>query len=90
MIAIYRFRKAGYQAIDRICDYFYSLEEKPVMSQVEPGYLRKALPSKKLYCLLQLTALTHLFKASAPETGEDFQLVADDYQKLIMPGMSGI
>ena len=25
--------------------------------------------------------------AAAPETGEDFQLIADDYQKLILPGM---
>lgn len=40
----YRFRKAGYQAIDRICDYYYSLEKRPVVSQVQPGYLREALP----------------------------------------------
>ena len=39
-----RFRKAGYQAIDRICDYYYSLEQRPVVSQVQPGYLRDALP----------------------------------------------
>ncbi|KAI0308504.1 hypothetical protein OF83DRAFT_1180736, partial [Amylostereum chailletii] len=43
---IEQFRKAGYQAIDRICDYYYSLREKPVSAQVEPGYLRKALPGK--------------------------------------------
>jgi hypothetical protein len=29
-----RFRKAGYQAIDRICDYYYSLQDLPVSSQV--------------------------------------------------------
>ncbi|KAH8086014.1 pyridoxal phosphate-dependent transferase [Cristinia sonorae] len=67
---IEQFRKAGYQAIDRICDYYYSLEERPVVSQVQPGYLREALPE------------------SAPEKGEDFQLIADDYQKHIIPGMS--
>jgi hypothetical protein len=39
-----RFRKAGYQAIDRICDYYYSLQDKPVVSSVKPGYLREALP----------------------------------------------
>ncbi|KAI0044522.1 hypothetical protein FA95DRAFT_1608470 [Auriscalpium vulgare] len=41
---IEQFRKAGYQAIDRICDYYYSLNDKPVVAQVEPGYLRRALP----------------------------------------------
>lgn len=39
-----RFRKAGYQAIDRICDYYSTIETRPVVSEVEPGYLRKALP----------------------------------------------
>ncbi|KAG2074868.1 hypothetical protein BDR04DRAFT_1150671 [Suillus decipiens] len=65
-----QFRRAGYQAIDRICDYHNSLRDKPVSSQVEPGYLRKALP------------------ASAPMEGEDFQLIADDYQKYIIPGLT--
>ncbi|KAH7921280.1 hypothetical protein BV22DRAFT_1198315 [Leucogyrophana mollusca] len=67
---IEQFRKAGYQAIDRICDYYYSLQGKPVASQVEPGYLRKALPP------------------SVPTVGEDFQVIADDYQKLILPGLT--
>ncbi|KAG1818039.1 pyridoxal phosphate-dependent transferase [Suillus subaureus] len=67
---IEQFRRAGYQAIDRICDYYTSLRDKPVSSQVEPGYLRKALP------------------ASAPMEGEDFQLIADDYQKYIIPGLT--
>ncbi|KIM79842.1 hypothetical protein PILCRDRAFT_10021 [Piloderma croceum F 1598] len=67
---IEQFRKAGYQAIDRICDYYYSLHERPVIAQVKPGYLRRALPS------------------SAPEKGEDFQHVADDYQRLILPGLT--
>ncbi|KAJ3529049.1 hypothetical protein NM688_g7910 [Phlebia brevispora] len=67
---IEQFRKAGYQAIDRICDYYYSLQDRPVASQVHPGYLREALPS------------------SAPEEGEDFQLIADDYQKYIIPGLT--
>jgi hypothetical protein len=43
-LTYHRFRRAGYQAIDRICDYYISLRDKPVSSQVEPGYLRKALP----------------------------------------------
>ncbi|KAM6502085.1 Pyridoxal phosphate-dependent transferase [Amanita muscaria] len=67
---IEQFRKAGYQAIDRICDYYYSLQEQPVASHVEPGYLRLLVPP------------------SPPEKGEDFQLVADDYQKFILPGLT--
>ncbi|KAF8971067.1 pyridoxal phosphate-dependent transferase [Flammula alnicola] len=67
---IEQFRKAGYQAIDRICDYYYSLQEKPVISSVEPGYLRQHIP------------------LSAPEEGEDFQVIADDYQKYIIPGLT--
>lgn len=39
-----RFRSAGYQAIDRICDLYEKLEERDVTADVEPGYLRKALP----------------------------------------------
>ncbi|TFK44455.1 pyridoxal phosphate-dependent transferase [Crucibulum laeve] len=67
---IEQFRKAGYQAIDRICDYYYSLQERSVTSQVEPGYLRQHVP------------------LTAPEKGEDFQIIADDYQKIIMPGLT--
>ncbi|KAG8800517.1 hypothetical protein FRC18_008007 [Serendipita sp. 400] len=41
---IEEFRKAGYKAIDDICDYYHTLEERPVVSQVEPGYLAKQMP----------------------------------------------
>ncbi|PPQ98397.1 hypothetical protein CVT24_004076 [Panaeolus cyanescens] len=68
---IEQFRKAGYQAIDRICDYYYSLQNRPVVPQVEPGYLRK-----------------HITATSLPEEGEDFQIIADDYQKFILPGLT--
>lgn len=34
LVIYYRFRKAGYQAIDRICDYYYSLQERPVCAHV--------------------------------------------------------
>ncbi|KIJ40178.1 hypothetical protein M422DRAFT_210014 [Sphaerobolus stellatus SS14] len=67
---IEEFRKAGYQAIDRICDYFYSLGDRNVLSKVEPGYLRKALP------------------AQAPEEGENFDKIADDFKDLILPGIT--
>ncbi|KAF9268742.1 PLP-dependent transferase, partial [Marasmius fiardii PR-910] len=67
---IEQFRKEAYKAIDQICDYHYALREAkiPVVSSVEPGYLRPLLPP------------------SAPQTGQDFSLIAADYQKLIVPG----
>ncbi|KAI0826139.1 pyridoxal phosphate-dependent transferase [Irpex lacteus] len=64
------FRKAGYQAINRICDYYYSLEQKSVASEVRPGYLKELIPD------------------NAPEQGEDFQQIADDYQRCIVPGLT--
>ncbi|PFH46719.1 hypothetical protein AMATHDRAFT_77544 [Amanita thiersii Skay4041] len=47
-----QFRKA----IDRICDHYAALQEKPVIPKVEPG--------------------------------EDFQVISDDYQKHIIPGLT--
>lgn len=41
---LFRFRKAGYAAIDRICDYYANIESRPVVAQVEPGFLVKLLP----------------------------------------------
>ncbi|KAF8893891.1 pyridoxal phosphate-dependent transferase [Infundibulicybe gibba] len=67
---IEQFRKAGYQAIDRICDYYYALQERPVISKVEPGYLKP------------------LISSSVPEKGEDFNEIANDYQKIIVPGLT--
>ena len=58
-----------------------------MVSQVQPGYLREALPGA---CLQAALAAVHLVRygdlGNAPETGEDFQVIADDYQKLIIPG----
>ncbi|CAK9889818.1 MULTISPECIES: DOPA decarboxylase [Pseudomonas] len=39
------FRKHGHQLIDLIADYRQGVGELPVMAQVEPGYLKTALPS---------------------------------------------
>lgn len=41
----HRFRKAGYNAIDRICDYYYNLQSMPVKSSVSPGYLAQHVPT---------------------------------------------
>lgn len=64
------FRKAGYAAIDAICDYYQSMESFPVMAQVEPGFLRNALPEQ------------------APERGEEWNVIAKDYQEKILPGIT--
>ncbi|KAK7206761.1 pyridoxal phosphate-dependent transferase [Myxozyma melibiosi] len=40
------YRKAGYAAIDYIIDYFKTMDERKVVADVEPGYLRKLLPTE--------------------------------------------
>ncbi|KAH9967309.1 aromatic-L-amino-acid decarboxylase [Russula dissimulans] len=67
---IEQFRKAGYDAIDRICAYYYSLREKPVVAQVKPGYLRDLIPD------------------FAPQKGHEWADIVDDYQKVILPGLT--
>jgi len=61
-----RFRKAGYDAIDRICAYYYSLREKPVVAQVKPGFLRDLIPK------------------SAPQKGQEWTSIVNDYQNIII------
>ncbi|KAL0072735.1 hypothetical protein AAF712_000498 [Marasmius tenuissimus] len=67
---IEQFRKEGYKAIVKICDYYYALRESkiPVIPPVEPGWLRPLLAD------------------SAPQQGEDFAVIAEDYKKHIVPG----
>ncbi|CAN6567924.1 hypothetical protein C1H46_023035 [Malus baccata] len=38
------FRRQGHMMVDFIADYYQNIEKYPVLSQVEPGYLRKCLP----------------------------------------------
>ncbi|XP_062093463.1 tyrosine decarboxylase-like [Humulus lupulus] len=38
------FRRQGHMVIDFIADYYKNIETYPVLSRVEPGYLRKRLP----------------------------------------------
>ena len=40
------FRAAAYRAVDRICDYFDTLEQRPVAPPVERGFLARALPAE--------------------------------------------
>ena len=39
-----QFRQYGHQLIDLIADYRQTVGERPVMAQVQPGYLKAALP----------------------------------------------
>src|SRR3954451_10931728 len=39
------FRRFGYELIDWISDYFESIEQLPVLSQIEPGDLKAQLPT---------------------------------------------
>jgi aromatic-L-amino-acid decarboxylase len=39
------FRKHGHRVVDWIADYYEQLEQYPVLSQVEPGAVRSALPA---------------------------------------------
>ena len=57
-----RFRQAGYQAIDRICDYYNSLQERTVVPNVKPGYLRNHIPGKRpfIHCSLKTFEQTNL------------------------------
>lgn len=38
------FLAGGQQALDFIAEYYSSLGERPVVADVQPGYLRKLLP----------------------------------------------
>ncbi|SNX87786.1 related to Aromatic-L-amino-acid decarboxylase [Melanopsichium pennsylvanicum] len=38
------FRRAGYAAVDRICDYYSSLSRLPVSASVHPGFLSSSIP----------------------------------------------
>uniref|UniRef100_A0A2P2K775 Tyrosine decarboxylase 1-like isoform X2 n=1 Tax=Rhizophora mucronata TaxID=61149 RepID=A0A2P2K775_RHIMU len=37
-------RECGHKMVDFIADYYKTIENFPVLSQVEPGYLHKLLP----------------------------------------------
>ncbi|XP_010277895.1 PREDICTED: aromatic-L-amino-acid decarboxylase-like [Nelumbo nucifera] len=43
------FRKRAHQTVDFIADYYNSIESYPVLSQVEPGYLRNQLSQTAPY-----------------------------------------
>ncbi|KAJ1429532.1 Pyridoxal-phosphate binding site [Sesbania bispinosa] len=44
------FKRQGYMMIDFLADYYRNVGNYPVLSNVEPGYLRKRLPSSAPSC----------------------------------------
>ncbi|XP_015068377.1 tyrosine decarboxylase 1-like [Solanum pennellii] len=43
------FRRQGHMMVDFLADYFHNIQNYPVRSQVEPGYLKKILPDSAPY-----------------------------------------
>lgn len=61
------FRKAGYAAIDQICEYYETLRERPVKAEVEPGYLIEALPGRLTFIVIALEGKdTRIWKWHSP------------------------
>jgi hypothetical protein len=40
------FRKNAHELVDFMCEYYETLENKPILSTVNPGYLSKILPTE--------------------------------------------
>ncbi|CAB4276516.1 unnamed protein product [Prunus armeniaca] len=43
------FRRQGHMMVDFIADYYQNIEKHPVLSQVQPGYLKERLPESAPY-----------------------------------------
>lgn len=85
------FRKAGHEAIDAICDYYQTLSTRPVMAQVEPGFLSKVIPGKHADLVRREIPSSHTHSHpldEAPEHGEEWSQISKDYQDIILPGMT--
>ncbi|MFH1748455.1 MAG: aminotransferase class V-fold PLP-dependent enzyme [Planctomycetota bacterium] len=64
------FRRHGQQVIDWIADYMQQVEKYPVQAQVQPGDIRRQLPSMP------------------PQTGEPFEDLLADVERIILPGIT--
>ncbi|KAK8567761.1 hypothetical protein V6N12_006336 [Hibiscus sabdariffa] len=51
------FRRQGHMIIDFLSDYYHDIEKYPVLSQVEPGYLAKRLPTTAPYVAESVEAI---------------------------------
>jgi len=64
------FRREAHRLADWIADYLSNSGTYPVLAQVAPGDITRALPSV------------------APASGEAFEAIFDDFERLIMPGIT--
>jgi len=64
------FRRHAMRVVDWIADYLAHSDRYPVLSRVEPGAIRAALP------------------ANAPASGEPFDAILDDFERIIVPGLT--
>jgi aromatic-L-amino-acid/L-tryptophan decarboxylase len=64
------FRKAADQICDWIDNYLKNSEKYPVLSRIQPGDIRQALPSQP------------------PSEPESFEKVMEDFQEIILPGIT--
>ncbi len=64
------FRRQGHRLVDWIADYLEHPDRYPVLSQVQPGAIRDALPRE------------------APEAGEPFEAIFQDFERVIVPGLT--
>jgi len=64
------FRAAAHRAVEWIGGYLDAIRERPVLSQVQPGDIRAALP------------------AVPPEEGERLDVIFEDFERLVLPGIT--
>jgi aromatic-L-amino-acid decarboxylase len=64
------FRAAAHRAVEWAGDYLDTIGERPVMSQVSPGDIRRSLPRMP------------------PEHGEALDAILDDFERLVLPGIT--
>jgi len=64
------FRAAAHRAVEWAGDYLDTIRERPVMSQVSPGDIRRSLP------------------AMPPEQGEALEAIFEDFERLVLPGIT--
>jgi aromatic-L-amino-acid decarboxylase len=64
------FRRHAHRAVEWMADYLRDVPSRPVLPDVRPGDLQRALPP------------------SAPESGEPFEQIFADFERLIVPGMT--
>ena len=64
------FRRYGRAVVDWIADYYDRIESLPVLSPVQPGEIRAALP------------------AAPPATGEPFDAILRDVERVLLPGIT--